>query len=51
VVTVLQCLSGLSDRDAVEAFEFDARWKHAPGGLDFDYPGSLTRCWSTCEHA
>jgi Transposase DDE domain len=23
----------------VEAFEFDARWKYACGGLDFDYPG------------
>jgi hypothetical protein len=36
---VLQRLFGLSDRDAVEAFEFDARWKYAAGGLDFDYPG------------
>src|SRR5271169_5416465 len=39
VVIVLQRLFGLSDRDAVEAFEFDARWKYACGGLDFDYPG------------
>jgi hypothetical protein len=39
VVIVLQRLFGLSDRDAVEAFEFDARWKYAAGGLDFDYPG------------
>jgi hypothetical protein len=23
----------------VEAFSFDARWKYACGGLDFDYPG------------
>ena len=23
----------------MEAFEFDARWKYAAGGLDFDYPG------------
>jgi len=38
-VMVLQRLFGLSDREAVEAFEFDARWKHACGGLDFDYPG------------
>ncbi len=30
---------GLSDREAVEAFSFDARWKYACGGLDFDYPG------------
>jgi hypothetical protein len=39
VVMVLQRWHGLSDRDAVEAFEFDARWKYAAGGLDFDYPG------------
>jgi hypothetical protein len=39
VVMVLQRLFGLSDRDAVESFEFDARWKYAAGGLDFDYPG------------
>jgi len=39
VVMVLQRLLGLSDREAVEAFEFDARWKYACGGLDFDYPG------------
>src|SRR5271169_7039297 len=38
-VMVLQRLFGLSDREAVEAFEFDARWKYAAGGLDFDYPG------------
>ncbi len=39
VVMVLQKWHGLSDREAVEAFEFDARWKYACGGLDFDYPG------------
>src|SRR5215210_3762969 len=39
VVMVLQRLFGLSDREAVEAFEFDARWKYACGGLDFDHPG------------
>jgi IS5 family transposase len=38
-VMVLQRLFGLSDREAVQAFEFDARWKYACGGLDFDYPG------------
>ena len=38
-VMVLQRWFGLSDRDAVDAFEFDARWKYACGGLDFDYPG------------
>jgi Transposase DDE domain/Transposase domain (DUF772) len=39
VVMVLQRLLGLSDREAVEAFTFDARWKYACGGLAFDYPG------------
>ncbi len=39
VVMVLQRLDGLSDRDAVERFTFDARWKYACGGLPFDYPG------------
>jgi Transposase DDE domain/Transposase domain (DUF772) len=39
VVMVLQRLEGLSDREAVQRFEFDARWKYAAGGLDFDYPG------------
>jgi hypothetical protein len=38
-VVVLQRLGGLSDREAVEAFSFDARWKYACGGLAFDYPG------------
>jgi hypothetical protein len=39
VVMVLQRLEGLSDRDAVERFSFDVRWKYAAGGLDFDHPG------------
>jgi hypothetical protein len=39
VVMVLQRLEGCSDREAVERFTFDARWKYAAGGLDFDYPG------------
>jgi len=39
VVMVLQRLFGLSDREAVEAFEFDVRWKFAAGGLDLDFPG------------
>jgi Transposase domain (DUF772) len=39
VVMVLQRLEGLSDREAVERFAFDARWKYAAGGLEFDYPG------------
>src|SRR5919201_2017801 len=38
-VMVLQRLQGLSDREAVEAFCFDARWKYACGGLPYDYPG------------
>src|SRR5712691_13285123 len=29
----------LRDREAVERFTYDARWKYAAGGLDFDYPG------------
>ena len=39
VVMVLQRAEGCSDREAVDRFEFDARWKYAAGGLDFDYPG------------
>ena len=39
VVMVLQRIEGLSDREAVERFAFDVRWKYAAGGLDFDYPG------------
>lgn len=39
VTMVLQRIEGLSDREAVERFAFDARWKYAAGGLDFDYPG------------
>jgi hypothetical protein len=38
-VMVLQRLQGCSDREAVAAFSFDARWKYACGGLAFDYPG------------
>jgi len=39
VVMVLQRVEGCSDREAVDRFSFDARWKYAAGGLDFDYPG------------
>jgi hypothetical protein len=39
VVMVLQRLEGLSDREAVERFSFDLRWKYAADGLDFYYPG------------
>lgn len=38
VVMVLQRIEGLSDREAVDRFGFDLRWKYAAGGLDFDYP-------------
>ena len=39
VVMVLQRIEGCSDREAVDRFCFDARWKYAAGGLNFDYPG------------
>lgn len=39
VVMVLQRYSGMSDREAVDAFAFDVRWKYAAGALDFDHPG------------
>ena len=39
VVMVLQRLEGLSDREAVDRFTFDARWKYAAGGLDFEHDG------------
>jgi hypothetical protein len=39
VVMVLQRLEGLSDREAVQRFTYDARWKYAAGGLPFDHPG------------
>jgi len=39
VVMVLQRLEGLSDREAAERFTFDARWKYAAGGLDFEHEG------------
>lgn len=38
-VMALQRVEGLSDREAVDRFRFDLRWKFAAGGLDFDYPG------------
>jgi hypothetical protein len=38
VVMVLQRFEGLSDREAIDRFAFDLRWKYAAGGLDFDYP-------------
>jgi len=39
VVMVLQRLEGCSDREAVDRFAYDLRWKYAAGGLDFDFPG------------
>src|SRR3954468_23158387 len=38
VVMVLRRLEGLSDREAVDRFTFDVRWKYAAGGLDLNYP-------------
>src|SRR6185369_9382375 len=38
VVMVLQRLEGLSDREAVDRFTFDARWKYAAGGLPMTFP-------------
>ena len=39
VVMVLQRIEALSDREAVDRFTFDLRWKYAAGGLDYNYPG------------
>ncbi|MQA15398.1 MAG: IS1182 family transposase, partial [Pseudonocardiaceae bacterium] len=39
VVMLLQRIEGCSDREAVERFAFDMRWKYAAGGLAFDHPG------------
>jgi hypothetical protein len=39
VVMVLQRVEGCSDREAVDRFAFDVRWKYAAGGLAFDHPG------------
>ena len=38
-VMVLQRIEGCSDREAVDRFTFDVRWKYAAGGLGFDHPG------------
>jgi hypothetical protein len=38
-VMVLQRLEGLSDRESVERFTSDLRWKYAAGGLPADAPG------------
>ena len=39
MVMVLQRIEGCSDREVVDRFAFDVRWKYAAGGVDFDYPG------------
>ena len=38
VVMVLQRFEGCSDREAVDRFRYDARWRYAAGGVGFDYP-------------
>jgi hypothetical protein len=38
-VMVLQRLEGLSDREAVERFTYDARWRYATGVGDYDGDG------------
>ena len=49
VVMVLQRIEVLSDREAVDRFAFDARWKYAAGGARIStIRGSCTRCWWTC---
>lgn len=49
-VIVLQKLGGLWDREAVERFTFDARWRYAAGSAAGTAGRSVsrTRCWSTC---
>jgi Transposase domain (DUF772) len=49
VVMVLQRLEGCSDREAVDRFTYDARWKYAAGGLDFDDPGCASRVGGGCR--
>ena len=39
VVMVLQRLEGLSDREAVERYSFDTRWRYAAGGGGYDGGG------------
>jgi Transposase domain (DUF772)/Transposase DDE domain len=45
-VMVLQRLAGLSDRDAVERYTFDARWRYAAGVGGYDGAG-----WDRFAHA
>jgi hypothetical protein len=48
VVMVLQRLEGLSDREAVDRFAFDARWKYAAGDSTSTIQDSCTRYRWTC---
>jgi hypothetical protein len=45
VVMVLQRLEGLSDREAVDRYCFDARWRYAAGVGGYDGPG-----WTSFAH-
>ena len=45
VVMVLQRLEGLSDREAVERYCFDTRWRYAAGVGGYDTEG-----WSSFDH-
>ena len=45
VVMVLQRLEGLSDREAVERYSFDARWRYAAGVGSYDCGG-----WTSFAH-
>ena len=45
VVMVLQRLEGLSDREAVERYTFDTRWRHASGVGGYD-----TGSWTSFSH-
>ncbi len=45
VVMALQRLEGLSDREAVERFSFDTRWRYAAGVGGYD-----TGSWTSFSH-
>jgi Transposase domain (DUF772). len=50
-VMVLQRLEGLSDREAVDRFTYDARWRYAAGVAAMTgmaARASPIRCWWTC---
>ena len=50
-VMVLQRLDGFSDREAVERYTYDTRWRYAAGVGGYDsggWGGFVTPCWSTC---